>query len=137
LSIYELAALCSVAREFSEATGVISELLEKGKNYRKRDFVSISARGLLGCDLISQGDYDTREDYLWMTLSSHLVDHGPQNAKTIQIYYLYRQARDTQQPTFRGRKQRPEVSCDAFEGLLRYFPRRRAKSLGCKSRLDP
>jgi hypothetical protein len=38
LSIYELAALCSVAREFSEATGVISELLEKGKNDRKKRF---------------------------------------------------------------------------------------------------
>src|ERR1700733_2334483 len=110
--------------------------LKRVKMIEKRDFVSISARGLLGCNLIKQGDYDTREDHLWMILSSHLVDHGPQNAKTIQIYFHYRQALDTQQPsneTFRGRKQRPEVSCDTFEGLLLYFPRRRAKSLGCKS----
>lgn len=138
--LYELAGLHHTAGELSQAMNVISELLERGKDYGERDPVNISAREQLGYILIVQRDYDAAEDCLWIALSNRLVVHGPQDARTMDLRYFYKVEFDKQQASHeksRGRTQSPETSCDSLDKPLRYPLRRRAKSLGSKSRLDP
>jgi hypothetical protein len=138
--LFELAELHRTAGELSEATNVISELLERGKDYGGGDPIDICARDRLASILITQRDYDAAEDCLWIALSNSLVVHGPQHARTINLQCSYKAAFGKQQAShekFRGRTPSPEASCDSLDKPLRYFPRRRAKSLGSKSRLDP
>jgi hypothetical protein len=140
LRLYGLAQLCYEAGGISEATNVISELAERGKDYGATDQINIGTHALLGFILAIQGDYDAAEDYLWMAVSSSLAADGPQHTQAIQIHYYYKWVLDKQQAsheTFRGRTQSPKVSCDTLKKPFRYFPQRRAKSLGSKSRLDP
>jgi hypothetical protein len=71
--LFELAELHRTAGELSEATNVISELLERGKDYGEGDPIDICARERLASILITQRDYDAAEDCLWIALSNSLV----------------------------------------------------------------
>ena len=103
------------------------------------DDISIRALKMLGLISLLRKDYGTAEKFLWKGLSSSLIANGPLHSQTMEIRHRYQLLMETQQEsqeTLRGRAQNPKVPCDTLEDPFRYFPQRRAKGLGSKSRLD-
>jgi hypothetical protein len=131
--------LCYEAGEFSEAFNIISEFLQRGKEYGAEDPINIESHILLGYILTEQGEYDAAEDCLWLALSNALVAFGPQQSETIRMHSTYMAVLDKQKArngTIRGSTQSPKISSDTSAEPLQPFSRRRAKGLGCKSALD-